>query len=297
VSRTGWKNATPGAPCPICAHGDWCSIATDGRAVLCRRVAGDEPAREDQNGAEYWLHWLSGTTGAVVELPKSTATPRAAVAVLDRVYRCLLDACPLLPEHRRHLRDRGLTDVWIDRAGYASLQGPGRARIARALVERFGAETCVGVPGCYVREEDGRRWWSIAGSAGILIPVRDVCGRIVALKVRRDAAGDGPRYLWVSSAKHGGPGPGQPVHVPLHEGRGSLVRLTEGELKADVAFALSGLLTLGLPSVTCWRQALPVLRTLDVQTVRLAFDMDAATNPHVARALRQAVRTFSREGY
>ena len=87
---------------------------------------------------------------------------------------------------------------------------------------QLGADVCAQVPGFYVAERDGRRWWSLAGAAGLLIPVRNLDGHIVALKVRADDPGDGPKYTTISSAKHGGPSPGAQVHVPLH-GRRSVV--------------------------------------------------------------------------
>jgi hypothetical protein len=81
----------------------------------------------------------------------------------------------------------------------------------------------------------------------MLIPIRDLSSRIVALKVRRDdPAEDGPRYVYLSSVGHGGPGPGSPVHVPLGTvALDGVARVTEGELKADLAAALSGLPTIG----------------------------------------------------
>ena len=45
-----------------------------------------------------------------------------------------------------------------------------------------------------------------------------------------------------------------------------------------------------------WRAALPVLRELGAQTVRLALDADAATNPHVSRALGELAEALGREG-
>ena len=78
---------------------------------------------------------------------------------------------------------------------------------------------------------------------------RDLQTRIIALKVRADG-GDGPRYSSVSSYNHGGAGAGAHVHVPVFDGDCTIVRVTEGELKADVATVLSGILTLGLPGVT-----------------------------------------------
>ena len=60
----------------------------------------------------------------------------------------------------------------------------------------------------------------------------------------------GGKYLYVSSAKHGGPGPGAPAHLPYGStAPAAIVRVTEGALKADVAQALSGLPTSGLPGV------------------------------------------------
>ena len=102
----------------------------------------------------------------------------------------------------------------------------------------------------------------------------------------------------MSSSKHGGPSPGAPVHVPLHDGStGGTVRLSEGELKADVATTLSGLLTVSVPGVAMWRRALPVLQALRPQRVLLAFDADWRSNAHVAHALGQTAFALAKSGY
>ena len=108
----------------------------------------------------------------------------------------------------------------------------------------------------------------------------------MSLLVRRDDAGEaGGKYSYLSSVKHGGPGPGSSPHVPLGiEAPAETVRLTEGALKADVAAALSGLPTVGAAGLA-WRPALDALQALGCKTVRLAFDADALDNAHVARAL------------
>ena len=146
-------------------------------------------------------------------------------------------------------------------------------------------------------ERDGRRWWSLAGAAGLVIPGRTIDGHIASLKVRADVPGDGGKYSAVSSSKHGGPSPGAPAHVPLRSGQSNTVRLTEGELKADVATALSGLLTISIPGVAMWRKALPVLQDIQAPRVLLAFDADWRTNPHVAQALGQAAVALVKAGY
>src|SRR5262249_50644407 len=154
---------------------------------------------------------------------------------------------------------RGLADVEIDRRGYRTLPGRGRPRIVGDLRGRFG-EAVLRVPGFITREHDGRRYLTLAGPAGLLVPVRDAAGRVVALLVRRDKDGDGSRYVYVSSARDGGPGPGAPAHVPLGvRVPAEVVRMTEGPIKADVAHALSGLPTIGCAGLS-WRPALDVLR-------------------------------------
>src|SRR5438270_750003 len=98
-------------------------------------------------------------------------------------------------------------------------------------------------------------------------------GLLAAPPRRRSEAGAGdPRYLYVSSTGDGGPGPGAPVHVSRWDGDVARVRITEGELKADVATALTGVLTISVPGVSAWRGVLPVLRSLAPAKVFLAFD-------------------------
>jgi hypothetical protein len=164
-------------------------------------------------------------------------------------------------------------------------------------MEQLGTDLCTQVPGFYLAERDGRTWWSLAGAPGLLIPVRTLDGQIAALKVRADAPGEGPKYTTISSAKHGGPSPGAQVHVPLHSGQGDTVRVTEGELKADVATALSGILTVSIPGVAMWRKALTVIQALRRHQVLLAFDADWRTNPHVAQALGQVAFALVKAGY
>src|SRR5262249_10580502 len=142
------------------------------------------------------------------------------------------------------------------------------------------------VPGFIIRQGRSGPYVTLAGAAGLLIPVRDPTGRIVALLARRDEPGDGKgKYLYLSSARDGGPGPGASPHFPLgFPAAAETVRLTEGSLKADVAQALSGLPTIGAAGLA-WRPALDAAAELGCHTVRLALDADALDNPHVARAL------------
>lgn len=291
-----WREVSRTCPCPICGKPDWCSVSDDGTWVVCRRADNGEGTHKvDKAGGDYWVYCLAeGPRTPPLELPAQQEPERADTDTLNRAYRRLLAELTLAQDHRENLRQRGLPDEEIDRRGYRTLPVRGRSELARRLLDAFGPETLGRVPGFFIKE-GGRQWWSLAGPAGLVIPCRDTQGRIVALKVRADEPGDHGKYFYLSSKAHGGPGPGAPVHVPLWDGPvGETVRVTEGELKADVATVLSGVLTISIPGVSCWRGAIPVLKALGVRSVLLAFDADCHTNFHVINALRQAITALRR---
>jgi hypothetical protein len=269
---------------------------------MCRRVeVGSYESKADTNGAPYYLHRLTNSTQPRADIPRRAAgaePKRANPDILHRVYSALLARLSLSDRHAQNLWKRGLTDKVINRNGYKTLGLHGRARLVAELQRQFGA-VLLTVPGFIVKEGVGKPYRSLAGNPGMLIPVRDVQGRIVAIKIRRDDdVGAGPRYSYLSSAKYNGPSPGSPVHVPLGvQAPAEKVRLTEGELKADVAFALSGLPTISAPGVGNWRLCLAVLKDLGCKTVPLAFDMDAREKQEVARALLACAQALIEEGY
>ena len=256
-NRSKWNRVAHARRCPICGKPDWCSVTTDGRLAACRRVEqGAARTKQDKDVAPYHLHRLTGTNSpGVPPLVTSTGrgTARAEDDTLHAVYSALLARLSLSVAHRADLQRRGLPDAEIDAHGYRTLPVQGRARIAGELRERFG-ESVLTVPGIITHERDGRRYLTLAGAAGLLVPVRDVARRIIALKIRREDAGNAGRYSFMSSTKHSGPGPGAPVHVPAGtQAPAEIVRVTEGELKADVSFALTGLPTISTPGASSWR--------------------------------------------
>lgn len=324
-NRKQWQRVTRSHPCPICGKPDWCAVSADGRLARCQRVEqGAFKTGTDKNGQIYYLHRLNGEQRTPIEMPTANGAARHAdTEILHRVYDALLGGLALSATHRDNLHKRGLPDDEIELRHYRSLPVQGRAAKGIQVADRFGVEVLLSVPGFVRKNKDGRQYLTIAGAAGLLVPVRDLAGRIVAVKVRRDDTGKGPRYSYLSSVKHGGPGPGSPVHVPRGiQAPAATVRLTEGELKADVATILSGppekrrrrkaskakrrkstrafplgMPTLGLPGVAGWKAALPLLRELQTTTVRIAFDADAADKPAVARALAACVEGLAAEGF
>src|SRR5581483_6329712 len=104
-------------------------------------------------------------------------------------------------------------------------------------------------------------------------------------------------YLSSKRADYNGPGPGSPIHVPPFDGDKTTIRVTEGALKANIATALSGTLTIGLPGISAINRAGKVLRYLGAQMVLLAFDADARQKPNVASAVKNLAQALRAEGF
>ena len=306
-----WLDATPRRPCPVCGGDSWCQTARDGAVVLCKRVPSHR-AKINRAGAEFYVHRLGETPRAGADVPARGSprpgenrlapldTTRADADTRDRAYRAVLAALTPDADDRDALLVRGLSAEDLTANAYRSLAVEGRARLARAVVEAVGEDFALRVPGIVRGERDGRAWLSLSGSPGILVPCRDDEGRIIALKVRRREAGDGPRYLYLTSARRGGASAESALHVPVRT-RAALaasspaaarVVVTEGELKADVASVLLGLPVWSIPGVGSWRLALEAARRWRPAVVCVALDADTAG----ARAAAELVDALRAEG-
>ena len=138
------------------------------------------------------------------------------------VYSDLQGQLPLKPKHQGNLSKRGLSPEEIHALGYVSLpEFSDRVSVVRNLVERYDVKL-LSVPGFYLTD-NGHIW--LSGNPGLLIPCRDVQGRIVGFQVRADdARGQGAstlsnsaKYRWLSASEskrqHGGVSSGTPIHV------------------------------------------------------------------------------------
>jgi hypothetical protein len=291
----GWVTARP---CPVCSKRGWCSVTIDGQVACCRRKEdGCYAAREDTNSTPYFLHRVENGRAQDWTEYRTAAAGRAPDRVVHNVYVSLLEALELEPRHRDQLLGRGLTDQEITDRGYRTLPRGGRRQLAEAvlaklaglpLIKAITRDQLLKTPGFYM---DAGGQLSVAGPAGLLIPLCPGGRRCTAIKVRVDDPGPGPKYLYLSSTKYGGPGPGAPLHFPPRQWyRGEAVRLVEGELKADVATARTVVLSIGLPGCAAWRAGLAACQQWLCPTVRLAFDMDCLTNSVVAGNLLAAAR-------
>jgi hypothetical protein len=202
------------------------------------------------------------------------------------IYTELLASLEISTEHFEDLRRRGLTADEITLRCYRTADGSKIRQATDVLLGRHGRAHLLTVPG--FKERDERV--NFQATKGYLIPARDLSGRIVALKVRHDARYNGAKYTWASSAEASC---GSPVHVPLGMPvPATTVRLTEGELKADIATVLSGIPTISAPGLSNWPFAIPVLKALGAVKVHLAMDQDdkASTLTIVEKALYGLVR-------
>jgi hypothetical protein len=284
---------------------------------MCRRNSshpdlGEGQEKEDKSGGTYWLYFLNRSANGEAAQAGQAAWPEpkfkpsdgggklADPDTLYRVHAALLKCSELRlhDSHRSSLHKRGLPLLsGVDNNKYRSLAG-GRQWACHALVEQGLEPLLPGVPGfIHAAGKDGRPVWSISGQGGVLIPIRDAQGRIVALMVRLDEPDGDNKYKYLSSKHQGGPGPGSPIHCPLFTGDRRRSRVTEGALKADVITAKTGTLAVGLPGAKAPRQLVPLLRELGVETVVVAFDADARRKPEVAGALAKVVELLKAEGF
>ncbi len=323
AGRSGrtWRDVSPRARCPVCKSDSWCQIGTgDAEGVtLCKRVASDRHKVNDE-GVEFWVHGARAKRvgDAAGSAPKPCrpndvsfdTLHRAPLAQRTQVYERMLDMLDLSDAHRRALEARGLSAALVRHGRYRSLPVDWRVRqeVAHALVDSFGV-IAASVPGIVpARARDGQPMpgrWTLAGLAGLLIPVR-LDGNIAALKIRRDddASGrfaDAPRYSALSSTSAGGVSAEVTSHRPAWARckGASLLRVTEGELKADVATALSGVPTISVPGVGQHRRAFEVVHLAQPRMVEVVFDHDEnpKTLARVVAYAEELVRALREAGY
>jgi hypothetical protein len=254
--------------------------------------------------------------------PSPEKVERAPDDVLDAAYQVIFTGtveaknveggqvpwCGLGKYHVEKMLGRGLSEEFLRRKRYVTAPYSGvRYEVAQAVAQKVGEEMAKRVPGLFKEKlKDGSERWNLnAVPNSVWIPVRNLKKQIVAVKVRHDdpyqVAQDNKqytqkkyysKYTWLSSADKGGAGSGSPVHIPYFTGSTEIIRITEGELKADVATNKTNLLTIAIPGVSTWNRALPVVEALKSRRVLIALDMDANTNEAVSRAIYDLTRAL-----
>jgi len=226
--------------------------------------------------------------------PESIESPIADIQIRHETYTALMSMLTLASDHRRNLLERGLSENVMAENGYKTTPVVGGKMIAKRLIE---SHLCLeGVPGFY---KDMAGSWTFANNRrGILIPVRDVRGRIQGLQIRRDDA-IRRKFRWVSSSdiQGGVSGCGARGWVHLAGPVRERVLLTEGPLKADIVRHLTGETVLAVPGVHSLKYLEPALVELQeagVTQVMTAFDMDFLRNPNVQKGYSELVNLLGR---
>jgi hypothetical protein len=303
--RTGWRDASRARRCPVCGHDSWCQLGAGEHSgvVLCKRVE-SERRKVNRSGVEYWVHRSDSTQTPVEPSTQARASDvtRAHAEVLDEAYRAALAALRLDDRHRCALIERGLSPSTIEARRYRTLpRGEARAAAGAAVVRAVGERDAMRVPGIVAGRWE-RNFW-LAGASGLVVPSLDLCGRIVALKVRADDAAKERRYSAISSRAYGGPSAVANAHCPpsLRERLAHTARLyiTEGELKADACAELGALAIVGLAGVGQWRAALALVEALahDVALAVVAFDSDWQTKKPVRLARERLLVELAHAGF
>ena len=226
-------------------------------------------------------------------IPQSPpASPREVHRTLSRLFEMLT----LSSVHRNHLRSekRGLTDEQIRHFGFKSTPP---YFLCRSLTERLVGEgyTVAGVPGFY-QHENG--YWTVkftSRTSGILIPAVGMDGLIQGAQIMLDVPikdkddppdKAGAKYIWLSSSsKNMGITSGSPVHF-VGKFPARVVYLTEGLLKADIAYCLmsrSFVTTAGANNLGALDEVFKVLAQSGTELIIEAQDMDKFRNVNIAK--------------
>lgn len=304
--------------------------AGGGALDLYGRIVHNEPCVAGPNGNSRKLYTmlcndLHLDTSVNVEIKKKSeikVIERASDNQVHKAYARLLahPALALTQKHKQSLLDRGLSESAVVRYHYRSFnpdtfkmsdeareiyQRVANIVVKTSALKKFpplniiaGIQLALwvqeagidlqGVPGFFHLADI---WCLKLPCSGIIIPTRNMSGKIVALQIRNDT-GKGSKYLTVSAK-------GLPsavntnicrVHFPLGNAPltyGAPVVLTEGPLKADIAqermpntFFMA---IAGVNNTTDLSNVAGLLPAFGVSTIYNALDMDKLTNINVMK--------------
>jgi len=203
--------------------------------------------------------------------------------LLDRAYRAALSLLNLRHQERQHLTGRGLSaeDIaaWEAR-GYRSAPTSWflRSAIAKAVIASIGKDAASSLPFLQPSKK-APSGFICSDIPGLLIPIHDPQGRIVACKVRLVDQGKS-RFLWWK-ARHSTASTGAPIHIHKSP-NATLAIVVEGPIKADMVATLwprifgESVTVLAIPGATAHAGLSESLQQLGLRRVVLALDPDRA---------------------
>ena len=222
-----------------------------------------------------------------LEVSESTSC-KAPDEVLDRTYRAFLGELKLKKKHYYELISpkRGLTLKTVNGFGFKSI--PLDKRNRRKVIENLLRKGCQleGVPGFFVSKKG--HWEFNAFSSGFFIPIINVRKQVIGMQFKPDNPKDEKnKYICFSSPnKNHGASSGSPVHLTTTNLKSSIY-LTEGALKADIAYVYSGKVfasVQGVNSQKCLEPFFEEVKERGIKNIIDCFDNDFEYNKNVEKA-------------
>lgn len=204
-----------------------------------------------------------------------TEAPLASLEKRDGTYCALLDQLSLAADHRASLKARGFTDAEIDWLGYRTTPMTGH----RLITENLQMQGCYlkGVPP-FFRMASSKMMTLKRMERGILVPVRNLDAKIQGITSRNDKVRKG-KFSWLSSANmlDGCAAKAWAHYVGDWKDGEEDIFLTEGPMKADLAYLITRKPFIAIPGVSATDGAVEMLQELKkrgLKRVRIALDMD-----------------------
>ncbi len=224
----------------------------------------------------------------------------------NRVYSKMLSMRSLSKSQKKAMLNRGFSEEDLVRLQYGCVVDMSTPILEIGnFIKSLDEKSFEGVPNFYVSKKGN--WWMMTGKRGIMVPYRSMYNKIRCIQVRKDddvrEMVDGVlehKCYYLSSAnRNHGTKACQNVHYAgkfktFADGSQQLVikngtlLLTEGAMKGDLFYCLTGQTCMAIPGVHCLKalkKDLPDLIKLGLKQILIAYDMDKLLNIHVLSAL------------
>lgn len=166
-----WNRVSQQKPCPICKKHDWCSVSSDGSAVICPRV--EDGSKKYIDGSGY-LHILKETDDWKRELskPEKKQLPEhnEVLAILARkMCKAITDEKLVDLSERLDISEESLKRLHV---GYSFQQGAYSFPMQRVGNRLLGVR---------MRNVEGKKWALKGSKQGLFVPskMKDSGGLII----------------------------------------------------------------------------------------------------------------------
>jgi hypothetical protein len=319
VAIKGWRRCNSRNRCPVCGRRKYCSVTADGKFAVCTKSSIGSISETKDGHYVHRLTSLAVSHRIPVVKPSKQLPPEEVEEQVNNysvVYSALIalspaSISPLLMDGHKGLNERGLSS---SAHMYGMLPGSlkERQQLAQRIIEyletlksplnekRDYKDLILGTPGFWEDNNNQLMIWipDDYKYPSLIIPYRDIKGRIQGCQLRLYDPSSSSRYQWLSSASFvkDGPSPGTPIHFVQNTistfPRKNLI--IEGALKADACGNIPIDSTITATSgVSCAHSKLgeaALLITQKVEPVIIAFDQDHSANAKVCRQMSRLIR-------